>query len=281
MPAKKTKTFKRKEVSLPLLVGIIGVITFLTLHSLGIFTSANSSIKDEDKVTVDGVANTTQYLTSMVLHMSGERPGDATVVLSYDPELNALRVKGALNADGLIVGNNSAIKGNSILGGSHNQIVGNGDNGLIIGGTSNAMRDSIDSIIVGGEGNKVLKSDSVALIGASNTTFPADANQGQPKEQVFVVGGDNNTIKGSQILVLGAGENSVGSHSILMGSKIQAGDVDRVFVWSDADQPFIPKKASAFYVNTQHGIGLNTNDPKVQLDIGGKGGQGALKLTQK
>ncbi len=143
------------------------------------------------------------------------------------------------------------------------------------------MNDSIDSVIVGGEKNTVLKSDSVALIGASNTTFPADAQPGKLKEQVFVVGGNGNTIRGSKILVLGAGGNTAGSDSVLMGAGIDAGRVERVFVWSDADQPFVPQKASAFYVNTKHGIGLNTNDPKVQLDIGGKGGKGALKLTQK
>lgn len=132
MSAKKTKSFKRKEVSLPLLIGIIGMTAFLTLETLGIFAFANSSIKEEDRVTVDGVANTTQYLTSMVLYMSGSKPGDPTVTLSYDPELNALRVKGALNADGLIVGNNTAVRGSSILGGSGNRVSNRSDNGLII-----------------------------------------------------------------------------------------------------------------------------------------------------
>lgn len=74
--------------------------------------SNTAGIEETDRVTVDGVSNTAQYLTSMVLHAPGS---NKTVTLNYDPDLNALRIKGAVNADGLVVGKNKARAGNTVI----------------------------------------------------------------------------------------------------------------------------------------------------------------------
>lgn len=221
MPARKTKSFSRKEVSLPLLLTLGGLGVLTLVYASGFFsltTASNAgSIQANDRVTVDGVNNTTQYLTSMVLHAPGT---NEKVILSYDPEFNALRIKGAVNADGLIIGNNEASVGNTILGGTNNQATqGTNTNSLIVGGESNKLNDASNSAIIGGQNNTLLNTENVAVIGSSQTTFPFD---GEKRENIFIVGGTGNQVKGSNVFILGEGENVAGSDMVLMGKKIKA-----------------------------------------------------------
>lgn len=221
MPARKTKSFSRKEVSLPLLLtlGGLGVLTLVYASGFFSLTTASNvgSIQANDRVTVDGVNNTTQYLTSMVLHAPGT---NEKVTLNYDPALNALRIKGAVNADGLIIGNNEASVGNTILGGTNNQATqGTNTNSLIVGGESNKLNDASNSAIIGGQNNTLLNTENVAVIGSSQTTFPFD---GEKRENIFIVGGTGNQVKGSNVFILGEGQNVAGSDMVLMGKKIQA-----------------------------------------------------------
>lgn len=220
MPARKTKSFSRKEVSLPLLLTLGGLGVLTLVYASGFFsltTASNAgSIQANDRVTVDGVNNTTQYLTSMVLHAPGT---NEKVTLNYDPVLNALRIKGAVNADGLIIGNNEASVGNTILGGTNNQATqGTNTNSLIVGGESNKLNNASNSAIIGGQNNTLLNTENVAVIGSSQTTFPA----GEKKENIFIVGGAGNQVKGSNVFILGEGENVAGSDMVLMGKKIKA-----------------------------------------------------------
>lgn len=220
MPARKTKTFSWKEVSFPLLLTLAGLGTVVTLYASGLFSLTTASnagtIQETDKVTVDGVNNTTQYLTSMVLHAPGT---DEKVILSYDPELNALRIKGAVNADGLIIGNNEASVGNTVLGGTNNQATqGTNTNSLIVGGENNKLNNASNSAIIGGQNNTLLNTENVAVIGSSQTTFPA----GEKRENIFIVGGVGNQVKGSNVFILGEGQNVAGSDMVLMGKKIKA-----------------------------------------------------------
>ena len=79
----------------------------------GLITFESTVSATSDKVTVDGVTNTTQYLTSMVLYAPGN--SNDTVELKYDADLNALRIKGAVNADALVIGDGMSSPGNAIL----------------------------------------------------------------------------------------------------------------------------------------------------------------------
>lgn len=99
----RPNTFKRKEVSFPLTLGIIMLAITVLLYVLGVFSFASSSaglIDEENRVTVDGVSNITQYLTSMVIHTPNS---NETITLSYDNDLNALRIKGGLNTKGIVI----------------------------------------------------------------------------------------------------------------------------------------------------------------------------------
>lgn len=270
MSTHQTKHFNRREVSFPLLLILGGLSIFMFLYAssfLSLTLASNTAgIEETDRVTVDGVSNTAQYLTSMVLHAPGS---NKTVTLNYDPDLNALRIKGAVNADGLVVGKNKARAGNTVIWGSNNKADDTKNtNSLIVGWDENSIAASSNSAVIGGGQNRVNNSENVALIGSLGTKL-IDTGK---KENIFIVGGRENQIKGSNIFIMGWGQNTVGSDTILMGKNIKAWEKEQIFVWSDSNQEFIPKRSNAFYVNPQKGLGLNTTTPQVKFDIGKAGG---------
>lgn len=90
--------------------------TLLVLHLFGVFSHA-APITDDDKVTVDGVENVGQYLTSLVLHAPSS---SQLITIQYDKTLDALRVNGRINADALVIDagqkdNNSSVQGNALF----------------------------------------------------------------------------------------------------------------------------------------------------------------------
>lgn len=56
------------------------------------------------------------------------------------------------------------------------------------------------------------------------------------------------------IFLLGAGNNTADSQSVLMGKNIDAKGKNKIFVWSPNDSSFKPGKSNAFYVNSKNGI---------------------------
>lgn len=61
------------------------------------------------------------------------------------------------------------------------------------------------------------------------------------------------------------------SDSVLMGQNIQWKGRQNIFARSDSDSSFTPEQSSVFYVNTDNGFWLNTNNPQVKFDIGKAG----------
>ena len=282
MTTSKKKSLWWKELSAPLIVGAVGVWTFLGMNWFWDLSSANSSsISDANRVSVEGVENSAQYLTSMVLHMGDEWPNDTKVVtLYYDTGAKALHISGNVNANALIIGNkNEAISGTTAIGGEGNKILDGSENALIMGGKDNSLASATNSIILGGRGTKAASANNLAIIGASQTQVQVEGT-GAPKENILVAGGHGNVVRWSNVVILWEGNNEAGSDSVLIGKDIKAGSAQKVFVWSD-NGTFSPKKSGAFYVNTKNGIWFNTNDPKVKFDIGGLGGKWAIKITAK
>lgn len=281
MTTSKKKNIRWKALSAPLIVGAVGVWTFLGMNWLWDLSSANSSISDANRVSVEGVENSAQYLTSMVLHMGDEWPNDTKVVtLYYDTGAKALHISGNVNANALIIGNkNEALSGTTAIGGEGNKILGGSENALIMGGRDNSLTSGTNSIILGGRRTRAVNANNLAIIGASDTSVPREGTDA-PKENILVAGGNGNTVKWSNVVILWEGNNEAGSDSVLIGKNIKASNAQKVFVWSD-DGTFSPKKSGAFYVNTKNGIWFNTNDPKVKFDIGGLGGKWAIKIAAK
>ena len=281
MTTSKKKSLRWKELSAPLLVATVGIWTFLGMNWLWDLSSANSSISDANRVSVEGVENSAQYLTSMVLHMGDEWPNDTKVVtLYYDTGAKALHISGNVNANALIIGNkNEALSGTTAIGGEGNKILDGSENALIMGGKDNSLASATNSIILGGRGTKARSANNLAVISSSQTSVPIEGT-GAPKENILVAGGSGNVVKWSNVVILWEGNNEAGSDSVLIGKNIKAGNAQKVFVWSD-NGTFSPKKSGAFYVNTKNGIWFNTNDPKVKFDIGGLGGKWAIKIAAK
>ena len=282
MTTSKKKNIRWKALSVPLIVGAVGVWTFLGMNWLWDLSSANSSsISESNRVSVEGVENSAQYLTSMVLHMGDEWPNDTKVVtLYYDTGAKALHISGNVNANALIIGNkNEALSGTTAIGGEGNKILDGSENALIMGGKDNSLTSATNSIVLGGRGTTAASANNLAIIGASETRVPIEG-AGAPKENILVAGGHGNVVKWSNVVILWEGNNEAGSDSVLIGKNIKAKNVQKVFVWSD-NGTFSPKKSGAFYVNTKNGIWFNTNDPKVKFDIGGLGGKWAIKIAAK
>ena len=283
MTTSKKKSLWWKELSAPLLVATVGIWTFLGMNWLWDLSSANSSsISDANRVSVEGVENSAQYLTSMVLHMWDEWPNDTKVVtLYYDTGAKALHISGNVNANALIIGNkNEALSGTTAIGGEGNKILDGSENALIMGGKDNSLASATNSIILGGRGTKAKSANNLAIIGASETSVPKEGISAPKKENILVAGGHGNIVRWSNVVILWEGNNEAGSDSVLIGKDIKAGNAQKVFVWSD-NGTFSPKKSGAFYVNTKNGIWFNTNDPKVKFDIGGLGGKWAIKIAAK
>ena len=283
MTTSKKKNLRWKALSVPLIVGAVGVWTFLGMNWFWDLSSANSSsISESNRVSVEGVENSVQYLTSMVLHMWDEWPNDTKVVtLYYDTGAKALHISGNVNANALIIGNkNEALPGTTTIGGEDNKIMDKSENALIMGGKGNRMNAVSNSIILGGRGTAAASANNLAIIGASETRVPTEGISAPKKENILVAGGHGNVVRWSNVVILWEGNNEAGSDSVLIGKDIKAGSAQKVFVWSD-NGTFSPKKSGAFYVNTKNGIWFNTNDPKVKFDIGGLGGKWAIKIAAK
>lgn len=283
MTTSKKKNIRWKALSAPLIVGAVGVWTFLGMNWLWDLSSANSSsISESNRVSVEGVENSAQYLTSMVLHMGDEWPNDTKVVtLYYDTGAKALHISGNVNANALIIGNkNEALSGTTAIGGEGNKIQNGSENALIMGGKDNSLASATNSIVLGGRGTVAASANNLAIIGASETRVPTEGISAPKKENILVAGGHGNVVRWSNVVILWEGNNEAGSDSVLIGKNIKASNAQKVFVWSD-NGTFSPKKSGAFYVNTKNGIWFNTNDPKVKFDIGGLGGKWAIKIAAK
>lgn len=291
MTAHQTKFFKRKEVSFPILLWIFGVSTLLVLHLFGVFSHA-APIADDNKVTVDGVENVGQYLTSLVLHAPSS---SQHITIQYDEKIDALRVNGRINADALVIdaaqtNNNSSVQGNALFWWMANKVGGPTSNNLIVGGESNTINfattyDGIagrfgvsqggNSVVVGSTKSEIRTSDNVLSMGTTNSSFS------NKTENVAAIGGQVIAQAAKNSLALWAGKKTLASNAMLLGKSINAGGKSQIFVWSDADAEFSPEQSSAFYVNTTNGFGLNTTTPRTKLDLGNAGALRVVRTTPK
>ena len=288
MTAHQTKFFKLKEVSFPILLWIVGVSVALVLHVFGVFSHAKP-IENEDKVTVDGVENVVQYLTSLVLHAPWT--SSQLITIQYDGGIDALRVNGRVNADALVidagqVNNNSSVEGNAVFWWMGNRVDGQTSNNLIVGWENNTINfarlngaipgrfwvsQGGGSVVIGSAKSEIRTSDNVLNIGTTNSSFS------NKTRNVAAIGWQVVAQDVENSVAFWAGKKTLASNSILLGKSINAGGKNQIFVWSDSDEEFAPEHSNAFYVNTANGFGLNTTAPKTKLDLGNVG---VLKIAK-
>lgn len=288
MTAHQTKFFKLKEVSFPILLWIVGVSVALVLHVFGVFSHAKP-IENEDKVTVDGVENVVQYLTSLVLHAPWT--SSQLITIQYDGGIDALRVNGRVNADALVidagqVNNNSSVEGNAVFWWMGNRVDGQTSNNLIVGWENNTINfarlngaipgrfwvsQGGGSVVIGSAKSEIRTSDNVLNIGTTNSSFS------NKTRNVAAIGWQVVAQDVENSVAFWAGKKTLASNSILLGKSINAGGKNQIFVWSDSDEEFTPEHSNAFYVNAANGFGLNTTAPRTKLDLGNVG---VLKIAK-
>lgn len=186
---------------------------------------------------------------------------------------------------------------NSVIGGGQgNLIQTNSMLSVIAGGKNNLVEDYLNvtttapfSAISGGEGNTIspelvfpegplpLGDHSVIGGGYSNTITAS---------QSVISGGANNNVSGSQGVVIGGGANNsarggystipggqfnlaAGAWSFAAGYRAQAIN-NGTFVWADSQNAdFASTGVNQFLIRAAGGVGINTTNPAVALDVGG------------
>ena len=271
MFSRKTKKSKWNWIVAPLVVGLLGVSCFALWHALSIPSFAANPADATEGIVVTWVSNVTEYLTSLVLY-TDDSMSNTAVVLKYDADLNALIIDGAINADALSIWSWNQINGsgNAILWGEKNTIANSNSNySAIVWWKWNTINWSklTWSVIVWWEKNALKNVNPNSLIiGWYLNTWDAWGYQ------IFLWGTwSKNTSSAKYFIVLWAGGSTVSSNSILMWGNIQAAKdsshiYNNIFVWSDT-WTFTPNQSKAFYVNASEGFWLNTNSPKLKLDL--------------
>ncbi|MBP7829166.1 MAG: hypothetical protein KA248_04540 [Kiritimatiellae bacterium] len=142
----------------------------------------------------------------------------------------------------------------NVIGGHAYNLVTPGRVGAVIAGGGgfldhNEVRDNYGAI-GGGAGN----------VAGDNTS----------KEYATVAGGKDNTAAGGYSTVPGGSDNRAsGWYSLAAGRRAQAVH-DGAFVWADStDADFSSTHADQFIVRAAGGVGLNEDDPRQQLSVGG------------
>lgn len=153
----KTKNLYVKGISLGL--AIFSFWGMSVLLGSGSTSSANS-----EGLSVSGVQNVTQYLTSLVL----QSPSGKSIIFSYDTELGGVRINGKVNVNDIIIGGtNEASQNAVVLGGENNKA--KGEVVAVAGGKFNEIsNNSAKVIIAGGEKNKIMNGRSAVILASKS-----------------------------------------------------------------------------------------------------------------
>jgi hypothetical protein len=69
-------------------------------------------------------------------------------------------------------------------------------------------------------------------------------------------------------------------NNLIVGTNTSIGTISNTFVRNDPSTAFSPTASNTFYVNTQGGMGVNTNAPVVKFDSRGAVKFGTLSPNQ-
>jgi hypothetical protein len=232
---------------------------------------------------------------ALELRVNGERvlrlePGtDPNIVAGDATNSVAAGVRGAVIAGGLF-NSITAIYG-TVSGGTENKVGDNGTGGPFagefgtVGGGSLNVASGLVSTVAGGGGNTA--SGAYATVGggsantasASNATVGGGTGNSATGHLATVAGGQENRADGNWAAASGGLFNHAGGdYSLAAGQRAkvrnaaQAGNTTGdmgTFVWADSFQDdFQSTGANQFLVRAFGGVGINTNTPQGELQMG-------------
>ena len=243
-----------------LVIGVLSISSFFLREWIWFPSFASwSESESENAVVVTWVTNVTQYLTSLVLYVEDPAETWKAVVLKYDWDLNALVVDAAINASALSVWHNS-ISGvnNTILGWTGNKLIKWTGAVIVWGEWNQITHNFLYWVIVWGKDNKITNwTTYTTVIGSTWSSIYGN--------YITSLWWGGNVVKGTRVLLAGSNDK-VSNYDIVFWNNINASAVSGVFVYSNTGN-FSPTSNDAFYVNAEKGFWLNTNNPKMMLDL--------------
>ena len=236
--------FPRSKLGVATVVLSLGGVA---VYSLGVINPLQAS--QSEYLQVDGVQNSVQYLTSLVI----DSP-TAKVEFKYDDASKAVRASGSLNMQNLVVGKGNAASTSSVVfwwTKNNNQWA----NSVIVWGNS-TTNEGKNNVIILSPGS-TSSSENTAILNGRNVVTTG--------KNITVVNGENSNVSGNYVTVFG--DSLVDAdHVVVFGDKVN-NNKSNTFVFNGQDAEFVPEQESAFYANSK--VAINGDHANATLDVHG------------
>lgn len=242
--------FPRSKLGVATVVLSLGGVA---VYSLGVINPLQAS--QSEYLQVDGVQNSVQYLTSLVI----DSP-TAKVEFKYDDASKAVRASGSLNMQNLVVGQGNESSASSVVfwwTENNNQWA----NSVIVWG-NNTTNEGNNNVIILSPGSKS-SSENTAILNGQNVVTNG--------KNITVVNGGNldvrekSKVSGNYVTVFG--DSLVAAdHVVVFGDKVK-NNKSNTFVFNGQDTEFVPEQESAFYANSK--VAINGDYANATLDVHG------------
>ena len=248
--------FPRSKLGVATVVFSLGGVA---VYSLGVINPLQAS--QSEYLQVDGVQNSVQYLTSLVI----DSPTATKVEFKYDDASKAVRASGSLNMQNLVVGQGNESSASSVVfwwTENNNQWA----NSVIVWGNS-TTNEGNNNVIVLSPGS-TSSSENAAILNGQNVVTNG--------KNITVVNGGNSKVRGNYVTVFG--DSSVAAdHVVVFGDKVN-NNKSNTFVFNGQDAEFVPEQESAFYANSK--VAINGDHANATLDVHGGMMIGHRKMGQ-
>ena len=236
--------FPRSKLGVATVVLSLGGVA---VYSLGVINPLQAS--QSEYLQVDGVQNSVQYLTSLVI----DSP-TAKVEFKYDDASQAVRASGSLNMQNLVVGQGNESSTSSVVfwwTKNNNQWA----NSVIVWGNNTTNEGNNNVIILSPYSTS--SSENTAILNGQKV-FTNGKN-------ITVVNGENSNVRRNYVTVFG--NSSVDAdHVVVFGDKVN-NNKSNTFVFNGQDAEFVPEQESAFYANSK--VAINGDHANATLDVHG------------
>jgi len=232
---------------------------------------ANLFVEWNTNLGKNNVFNT--WYNSIVAGLSNQLSGNNSVLLGWESQEidahSAAIVVGFNNQVGsdksvIVGGTDNVITGgwsDKVIVGGQNHVLQDGNRIAIVAGYQNTIIDGYNSFIWGWALNYINNGLSAIVGGSSNKVY---ANYGA------IVWGYSNSVTGDYSVVIG-GQSNVASGALSFAAGYRANaNHNNTFVWSDDQNvDFETLTGSTFLIRAREGVGINTNNPREALEVGG------------
>lgn len=236
--------FPRSKLGVATVVLSLGGVA---VYSLGVINPLQAS--QSEYLQVDGVQNSVQYLTSLVI----DSP-TAKVEFKYDDASKAVRASGSLNMQNLVVGQGNESSASSVVfwwTENNNQWA----NSVIVWGNNTTNEGK----------NNVIVLSPYSTSSSENTAILNGQKVFTNGKNITVVNGENSNVRRNYVTVFG--NSSVDAdHVVVFGDKVN-NNKSNTFVFNGQDAEFVPEQESAFYANSK--VAINGDHANATLDVHG------------